>query len=158
MIHPGFISASERLVLEPCVRRQREDHGIARQATAMLLLDDGKCCQEISDFLYLDDDTIRGWYKSYRQNGWETLAFDGWKGGQSHMTQALPCVRGWKSASVAQRPRSVPISVLNLVWIAPIPAASSFCPGLALNTAKPNPFRAWHQRKSRPLSSHHMRS
>jgi hypothetical protein len=60
MIHPGFISASERLELEACVRRQREDHGIARQANAMLLLDDGKSCQEISDFLYLDDDTIRG--------------------------------------------------------------------------------------------------
>jgi len=62
------------------VRRQREDHGIARRANAILLLDDGKSCQEISDFLYLDDDTIRGWYKSYRQDGWDALAFDGWKG------------------------------------------------------------------------------
>lgn len=41
------------------MRRQREDHGIARRANAILLLDDGKSCQEISDFLYLDDDTIR---------------------------------------------------------------------------------------------------
>ena len=32
----------------------------------MILLDDGKSCQEISDFLYLDEDTIRGWFKSYR--------------------------------------------------------------------------------------------
>jgi len=36
----------------------------------------------------LDDDTIRGWYKSYRQDGWDALAFDGWKGGQSRMKQA----------------------------------------------------------------------
>jgi len=68
------------------VRSQREDHGIARRANAILLLDDGKSCQAIAEFLYLDDDTIRGWYKTYRQSGWDALAFDGWKGGQSSMT------------------------------------------------------------------------
>ena len=64
MIRAGFLSSAERLELEACVRRQREDHGIARRANAILLLDDGKSCQEISEFLYLDDDTIRGWYKT----------------------------------------------------------------------------------------------
>ena len=88
MIRPGFLSSADRLELEVCVRRQREDHGIARRANAILLLDDGKSCQQISDFLYLDDDTIRGWHKTYLQDGWDALAFDGWKGGQSHMTQA----------------------------------------------------------------------
>jgi len=63
MIRPGFLSSADRIELEACVRRQREDHGIARRANAILLLDDGKSCQEISVFLYLDDDTIRGWYK-----------------------------------------------------------------------------------------------
>ena len=29
MIRPGFLSSSERLELEACVRSQREDHGIA---------------------------------------------------------------------------------------------------------------------------------
>jgi hypothetical protein len=89
MFHPGFLSASERLELEACVRRQREDHGIARWANAILQIDDGKSCLKISDFLYLDDDTIRGQYKSYRHDGWEAPAFDGWKGGPSRMTQAL---------------------------------------------------------------------
>ncbi|MDD9746954.1 MULTISPECIES: IS630 family transposase [Marinovum] len=88
MIRPGFLSSADRLELEACVRRQREDHGIARRANAILLLDDGKSCQQISDFLYLDDDTIRGWHKTYLQDGWDALAFDGWKGGQSRMTQA----------------------------------------------------------------------
>ena len=50
----GFLSSTDRLELEACVRRQREDHGIARRANAILLLDDGKSCQEISDFLYLE--------------------------------------------------------------------------------------------------------
>jgi transposase len=88
MISRGFLSSADRLELEACVRRQREDHGIARRANAILLLDDGKYCQEISDFLCPDDDTIRGWHKTYLQDGWDALAFDGWKGGQSRMTQA----------------------------------------------------------------------
>ena len=54
MIRRGFLSSAERLELEACVRRQREDRGIARRANGILLLDDGKSCQEISEFLYLD--------------------------------------------------------------------------------------------------------
>jgi len=88
MIDPGFLSPSERRELEACVRRQREDHGIARRANAILLLDDGESCIRIAKFLYLDDDTIRGWYKAYRQDGWEVLALDSWQGGQSRMTPA----------------------------------------------------------------------
>jgi transposase len=88
MIRPGFLSTADRIELEACVRRQREDHGIARRANAFLLLDDGESCARIAKFLYLDDDTIRGWHKTYRQDGWDALAFDGWKGGQSRMTQA----------------------------------------------------------------------
>ena len=61
MIRKGFLSALERRELEAFVRGQREDHGIARRANAILLLDDGKSCQVIAEFLYLDDDTIRGW-------------------------------------------------------------------------------------------------
>ncbi len=59
-------------------------HGIARVArgavtrcmygNAILLLDDGESFVQITKFLYLDDDTIRGWYKSYRESGWESLA------------------------------------------------------------------------------------
>ncbi|TVP73776.1 MAG: IS630 family transposase, partial [Gemmatimonadales bacterium] len=39
MIRRGFLSPSERRELEACVRSQREDHGIARRANAILLLD-----------------------------------------------------------------------------------------------------------------------
>jgi hypothetical protein len=38
MIRPVFRSPAKRLELEACVRRQREDHGIARRANAMLLI------------------------------------------------------------------------------------------------------------------------
>jgi hypothetical protein len=42
MILPSFLSSVERLALEICGRRQRKDHGVARRANAVLLLDDGK--------------------------------------------------------------------------------------------------------------------
>ncbi|WP_420011387.1 IS630 family transposase [Tateyamaria sp.] len=88
MIRAGFLSPSERRKLEACVRSHRAGHGVARRANAILLLDDGKSCQAIAEFLYLDDDTIRGWYKTYREAGWDALSVDGWKGGQSRMTSA----------------------------------------------------------------------
>jgi hypothetical protein len=105
----GFLSSAGRIELEACVLRQREDHGIACRANAILLPDDGESCARIAKFLYLDDDTIRGWHKTYLQDGWDALAFDGWKGGQSRMTQAQE-VFGWKRAPVARRPRSGPMS------------------------------------------------
>ena len=43
-IQHGFLFSSERLELKACVGRQREDHGIARRANAVLLLDDGESC------------------------------------------------------------------------------------------------------------------
>ncbi len=88
MIRPDFLSPSEHRELEACVRSQREDHGVARRANAILLLDDGKSRQAIAEFLYLDDDTIRGWYKTCREAGWDALCVDGWKGGQARMTSA----------------------------------------------------------------------
>jgi len=95
MIRPGFLSSADLIELEACVRRQREDHGIARRANAILLLDDGESCAWIPKFLYLDDDTIGGWYKSYRQDGWDAL--------------------GWRHTSVARRSRSGPMSQLSAV-------------------------------------------
>ena len=54
MIRPNFLSRQERLELERCVHRQREDHGIARRANAVLLLDKGKACVQIAEFADLD--------------------------------------------------------------------------------------------------------
>ena len=88
MICPGFLSSAERLALEACVLRQREDHGIARCAKAILPLDNGQSCVRTAKFLYLDDGTVRGWHKIFVQDGWDAIALDGWKGGQSRMTPA----------------------------------------------------------------------
>jgi len=88
MILSRFLSESDRRELLACVRRQREDHGVARRANALLLLDEGNTCVSVARVLYLDDDTVRGWHKQYLSEGWEAVAFDGWKGGQSRMGAA----------------------------------------------------------------------
>ena len=58
MIQTAFLSPSERRELLSCVKRQREDHGVARRANVVLLLDDGKTRAEVAEFLYLDDDSV----------------------------------------------------------------------------------------------------
>ena len=70
MIRPKFLSGEDRCELLSCVKRQREDHGVARRANALLLLDDGKSCVEIAQVLYLDDDTVRSWHRQYMTMGW----------------------------------------------------------------------------------------
>ena len=74
MIKSGFLSRAERQDLESVVRCPSEDHGIARRCNALLLLDDGKSCQQIAQYLYLDDDTIRTWYKKYAEGGFDLMA------------------------------------------------------------------------------------
>ena len=49
MIRNGFLPPSERRELEACVRSQREDHGVARRANAILLLDEALLHKSESD-------------------------------------------------------------------------------------------------------------
>ena len=85
MIRSGFLSAQDRKELLGCVKSQTEEHGIARRANALLLLDEGKPCTAIAKVLYIDDDTVRCWHKQYvrlgfcgyqRLAGWH-VSYDG---------------------------------------------------------------------------------
>ncbi len=96
MIRSQFLTLQDRRELLACVKRQREDHGIARRANALLLLDDGESCARVAQVLYLDDDTVRNWRKQYLAEGWDAVAYDGWKGGQSRMSGAQEAaLTGW---------------------------------------------------------------
>jgi transposase len=88
MINSKFLNDEERARLEGVLRRHREEYGIARRANALLLLDDGKSCEDIATFLYLDDDTIRGWHKQYISGGFGAVFSFDWKGGTGFLTQA----------------------------------------------------------------------
>jgi len=88
MIKANFLSPKQRIELLRHVRSQREDHGVARRANALLLLDDGKSCVEVGKVLYIDDDSIRNWHKQYMNKGWDFVRCDGWAGSQSKITIA----------------------------------------------------------------------
>ena len=86
MIRPGFLNSSQRSELEEIVRHPREEHGVARRANAILLLDDGMSCVQVGKVLYLDDDTVRSWYKEYMSGGVDGLLTFDWKGGLSRLS------------------------------------------------------------------------
>ncbi len=48
-------------------------HRLARRANALVLLDEGMSCEAIAKVLFLDDDTIRTWYRLYEADGIEVL-------------------------------------------------------------------------------------
>ena len=77
MIRPNFLITADRLELLSCVKCQREDHGVARRANALLLLDTGMSCSQIAKVLFLDDDTVRSWHMQYLAEDWEAVAYDG---------------------------------------------------------------------------------
>lgn len=55
-------------------------------ANAVLLSDKVKSCVESAEFLHLNDDTIRAWYKIFQQQGRNTLTLVDSQGEQSRLT------------------------------------------------------------------------
>ena len=108
MIKSGFLSFEERLELESVVRCPSEDHGIARRCNALLLLDDGWSCERASKALYLDDDTIRTWYKKYAEGGFDLMASFDYKGGFSKLSASEEAVLvSWLDGRVCQNVHEV---------------------------------------------------
>jgi transposase len=80
VIRAKFLSADQRTALEKLVRRTSEPHGPARRANALLLLDDGFSCEAAAKALYVDDDTVRGWYELWSSGGEGALKSFDFKG------------------------------------------------------------------------------
>jgi len=73
MIRGGFLSPRQRAELIALLRDGHTEQRLARRANAMLLLDDGWSCERAAQALYLDDDTVRDWRKTYDEAGVEGL-------------------------------------------------------------------------------------
>jgi len=69
MIRSDFLSDDDREALHALVRNGSAASRFTRRANAILLLNKGWSCSEVSQALFLDDDTIRSWYKLYEQDG-----------------------------------------------------------------------------------------
>ena len=87
MIRGRFLSEEDRNKLIALARDGSVASRVTRRANALVLLDDGWSCQELADAFLLNDDTIRGWFKLFEQNGIKGLtSFD--MGGSASLLNA----------------------------------------------------------------------
>lgn len=76
----GFLDDESRCDLIELARDGAAAHRLARRANALVLLDAGKSVSEVSEYLLLDEDTIRTWRLLYEEDGIEGLASFGYEG------------------------------------------------------------------------------
>ena len=82
------MTSEQRMVFEGIMRRQSEEHGVARRVNAILLLDDGWDYEQIAIALYISEGTVREWRKHFENGGLDELTTFDWQGGQSRLSQA----------------------------------------------------------------------
>jgi transposase len=87
IVNGDFLNCDQRDELEAIVRRPSAQHGVARRANAILLLDDGLNFEQIAKVLYTDDSTIRAWHRTYISSGFEGLERFDWKGARPYLSQ-----------------------------------------------------------------------
>ena len=104
MIRGGFLSVSQRMELLALLRSGRAEQRLARRANALLLLDDGWSCEKLAEALYLDDDTLRGWRKTYDASG--LLGLERFEGGGSSSRLDRTREEALKAWIAARSPRS----------------------------------------------------
>ena len=101
MIKRNFLSKDDRARLTSIARDGLEEHRVARRANAILLLDRGWGCEKVSDALLLDDDTIRSWFKIYREGGVDALeTFDFAGGHRALNAEQLASLKSWATATL----------------------------------------------------------
>jgi transposase len=82
----NFLSAVDRADLTKIVRDGLEEHRIVRRANAILLLDRGWSYAEVAEALFLDDSTIRAWFKEFQEGGAEAIVLFDLKGGTGRLS------------------------------------------------------------------------
>jgi len=108
MIRPGFLSAKEREELIALARDGSAAHRLARRANALALLDDGMSCEAIAKVLFLDDDTIRTWYRLYEEDGIEGLSGFAYQGSACHLTgDQQEQLKAWVAETLPRTTREI---------------------------------------------------
>ena len=65
MIRGGFLSPDDRADLICLARDGSAAHRLTRRANALVLLDNGWNCEQVSAALFVDDDTVRRWHRGH---------------------------------------------------------------------------------------------
>jgi transposase len=72
-MNSGFLSEQDRVKFRSILRCGSTKQRFARRVHAILLLDGGMSCADVAAVMFLDDDTVRNFYKSYAGEGLEGL-------------------------------------------------------------------------------------
>jgi transposase len=108
MIRGGFLSEEDRKTLIALARDGSSLCRVTRRANALVLLDDGMSCQQVARVLLFDDDTIRGWYDLFEQDGVEGLSRFDMGGSSSKMTaEQTEALKAWVAATLPRSTRQV---------------------------------------------------
>jgi transposase len=108
MIRCGFLTPASRKELTELARDGSAAHRLARRANALLLLDDGMSCEAVGKVLYMDDDTIRTWYRLYEAEGLKGIARLHYEGGVCRLSEdQLEKLKAWITATLPRTTREV---------------------------------------------------
>ena len=69
MIHGGFLTPEQRRDLTILARKPTVARRVARRANALALLDRGKSCEDVAEYLLPGADTVRTWHSLFEQTG-----------------------------------------------------------------------------------------
>jgi len=108
MIRRGFLTPASRKELTELARDGSAAHRLARRANALLLLGDGMSCEAVGKVLYMDDDTIRSWYRLYEAEGLKGIASLRYEGGVCRLSEdQLERLKAWITATLPRTTREV---------------------------------------------------
>ncbi len=108
MIRSGFLSPEDRADLIALARDGSAAHRLGRRANALVLLDDGWSCAEIAKVLFVDDDTVRSWFRLFEEDGIEGLAWFGHEGSACQLSCAQQDkLKAWIAATLPRSTRHV---------------------------------------------------
>ena len=92
----NFLSPADRAILVEITKDGLEEHRISRLANAILLLDKGWSFTQVAGALFIDDSTIRIWFKEFQESGVEGLVLFDLKGGPSALSpRQIDELRAW---------------------------------------------------------------
>jgi transposase len=108
MIRAGFLSPEDRADLIALARDGSAAHRLGRRANALVLLDGGWSCEEVAKVLFVDDDTIRSWFRLYEEDGIDGLAWFGHEGSACQLSGARQDkLKAWITATLPRSTRHI---------------------------------------------------
>jgi transposase len=108
MVRGGFLDPESCRDLIELTRDGSVEHRLARRANALLLLDDSMSREVIAKVLFLDDDTVRTWYRLYQDEGIEGLAGFGFGGSACRLGDAQQDkLKSWIAETLPRTGREV---------------------------------------------------